>query len=57
MMYLFSKVKVKLGTEGRGIVRKMDNAIHRINRSNRSPVDSVVCLSNTYPLDSDLSSG
>ena len=36
------------------IVRKVDNAIHRINHY---PVDSVVCFVNTYPLDSDLSGG
>ena len=36
------------------VVRKVDNAIHRINYY---PADSVVCFVNTYPLDSDLSSG
>ena len=36
------------------IVRKLDNAIHRINNY---PVDRVVCFVNTYPLDSDLSGG
>ena len=36
------------------VVRKVDNAIQRINHS---PVDSLVCFVNTYPLDSDLSSG
>ena len=36
------------------IVQKVDNAIHRINHY---PVDSVVCLVITYPLDSDLSGG
>ena len=36
------------------VVRKVDNAIHRINHY---PVDSVVCFVNTYPLDSDLSGG
>ena len=36
------------------VVRKADNAIHRINPY---PVDSVVCFLNTYPLDSDLSGG
>ena len=36
------------------IVRKVDNAIHRINHY---PVDSVVCFVNTYPLDSDLFGG
>ena len=36
------------------VVRKVDNAIHRINRY---PVNSVVCVVNTYPLDSDLSGG
>jgi len=34
------------------VVRKVDNAIHRINRY---PADSVVCFVNTYPLISDLS--
>lgn len=32
------------------VVRKMDNAIHRIHRY---PVGSLVCLVNTYPLDRD----
>ena len=36
------------------VVRKVDNAIHRINHY---PVDSVVCFANTYPLDSDLFGG
>ena len=36
------------------VVRKVDNAIHRINHY---PADSVVCFANTYPLDSDLSGG
>ena len=36
------------------LVRKVDNAIHRINHY---PVDSVVCFVNTHPLDSDLSGG
>ena len=36
------------------VARKVDNAIHRINRY---PADSVVCFVNTYPLDSDLSGG
>ena len=34
------------------VVRKVDNAIHRINHY---PVDSVVCFVNTCPRDSDLS--
>ena len=36
------------------VVRKMDNAIQRINHY---PLDSVVCFVNTCPLDSDLSGG
>ena len=36
------------------VVRKVDNALHRINHY---PVDSVVCFVNTYQLDSDLSGG
>ena len=36
------------------VVRKVDNAIHRINHY---PVDTVVCFVNTYPLDSVLSGG
>ena len=36
------------------VVRKVDNAIHRINHYS---ADSVVCFVNTYPLDSDLSGG
>ena len=36
------------------VVQRPNNAIHRINHY---PADSVVCFVNTYPLDSDLSSG
>ena len=36
------------------VVRKVDNAIHRINHY---AVDSVVCFINAYQLDSDLSGG
>ena len=36
------------------VVRRVDNAIHRINRY---PVDSAVSFVDTYPLDSDLSGG
>ena len=36
------------------VVRRLDNAIHRINRY---PADSVVCFVNIYPLDSDLYGG
>ena len=38
------------------VVRKVDNAIHRINLY---PVDNVILVSflNTYPLGSDLSDG
>ena len=36
------------------VAQRLDNAIHRINHY---PVDSVVCFVDTYPLDSDLSSG
>ena len=36
------------------VVRKVHNAIHRINHYQ---VDSVVCFVNTYPVDSDLSGG
>ena len=36
------------------VVQKVDNSIHRINHY---PADSMVCFVNTYPLDSDLSSG
>ena len=32
------------------VVRRMDNAIHRINHYQ---VDSVVCFLNTYPLDTE----
>ena len=33
------------------VVRKVDNAIHRINHY---PVDSAVCFVNTYPLDREI---
>ena len=36
------------------VVRNVNNSIHRINRS---PMDSVVCFANNYPLDSDLAVG
>jgi len=36
------------------VVRKVDNALHRINHY---PVDSVVCFVDTYRLDNDLSGG
>ena len=36
------------------VVQRLDNAIHWINYY---PVDSLVCFVDTYPLDSDLSSG
>ena len=36
------------------VVQTMDSAIHRIKIY---PVDSVIDFRNTYPLDSDLSSG
>ena len=36
------------------VVRKMDNAIQRINHYQ---LDSMVCFVNTCPLDSDLSGG
>ena len=45
---------VLLSLDQARVVRKVDNAIHRINHY---PVDSVVCFVNTYPLDSDLSGG
>ena len=44
-----------LGCEAKApVVQRLDNTIHRINHY---PADSVVCFVNTYPLDSDLSSG
>jgi len=36
------------------VVQRLDNAILRINHY---PADSVVCFVDTYPLDSNLSSG
>ena len=36
------------------VVQKVDSAIHRINHY---PVDNPIGFPNTYPLDSDLSSG
>ena len=36
------------------VVRKIDNAIHRINHN---PLDSVVGVVNTRPVDSELSGG
>ena len=37
------------------VVRKVDNAIHRINHA--CPVDSSIGFPNIYSLDSDLSGG
>jgi len=36
------------------VVQKVDSAIHR---TNLYPVDNPIGFPNTYPLDSDLSSG
>ena len=36
------------------VVQRVGNAIHQINHY---PVDSIVCFVNSYPLDSELSSG
>ena len=36
------------------VVQKLDSATHRINLY---PVDNAIGFPNTYPLDSDLSSG
>ena len=36
------------------VVRKVDNAIHRINHY---PVDGVVCFVNTDPMNRDLTCG
>ena len=36
------------------VVQMLDSAIHRINHY---PADSVIDFCNTYPLDSDISSG
>jgi len=36
------------------VVQKLDSAIHRINLY---PVDNAIGLPNTYPLDTNLSSG
>ena len=36
------------------VVRKVDNAIHRINHY---PVESAIGFPDTYPMDSDLSCG
>ena len=50
-----SKGDIKQQFQHQGpVVRKVDNAIHRINHC---PADNVVCFVNTYPLDSDLSGG
>ena len=48
-----------LGFEFRGshlapVVKKVDNAIHRINHY---PMDRAIDFAITYPLDSDLSGG
>ena len=46
-----------LGSYNQGlVVQRVDNAIHRINHYPTDGV-TVVCFVNTYPLDSDLSSG
>ena len=38
----------------RPVVQKLRTALHRMNHS---PADNLIDFSNTYPLDSDLSSG
>ena len=50
---LCSNQQVRVIVQAR-VVRKADNAIHRINHY---PADSVVCFVNTCPLGSDLSGG
>ena len=46
------KSRITLIHQGQ-VVRKVDNTIHCINPF---PVDNIIGLPNTYPLDSDLSS-
>ena len=46
--------ELRAGIDQARVVQRLDNAIHRINHY---PADSVVGFVNTYPLDSDLSSG
>jgi len=48
-----SKVDLQLHVQT-PVVQKLDSAIHRINPY---PVDNAIGFPNTYPLDSDLSSG
>ena len=50
---LFSPLPPQVGAQA-PVVRKLDNAIYRINHY---PVDSVVCFVNAYPLVSDISAG
>jgi len=50
----FKKVSFLLIKVLAPVVQRLDNAIHQINHY---PVDSVVCFTNTYPLDSELSGG
>ena len=50
----FKKTRAFFSTDLATVVQRLDNAIHLINHH---PVDSVVCVSNTYPLDSDLYGG
>ena len=49
----FNRITEKENGQAR-VVRKAENTIHRINHHT---ADSAVCFVNTYPLDSDLSSG
>ena len=59
-MHFFTRRKCNLRFTRQGpidlapVVQRMDNAIHW---TNHCPVDSVVCVSNTYPLDSHLFGG
>ena len=52
MQVLIIVVLLFLNKQRAPVVQRVDNAIRRINQY---PVDSIVCFTNTYPLDSDLS--
>ena len=49
-----SRIKKNCSIPLASVVRKLDNAINRVNLS---PVDSAIGFPNTYPVDNDLSGG
>lgn len=49
-----SSIKKKCFIPSASVVRKLDDAVNRVNLS---PVDSAIGFPNTYPMDNDFSGG